>query len=259
MSGDREKAVMAGKRICVAGREKRLELLILAAMLFLALAGLSGATLDAASAEFMAGIGDALACSSNNNSSQDSIAFAGRDELSSSPQNLSLGGGYYSTHPMLMGPGSGSRTEISNADSATSMSHEIAAAREASREAEYLVQSSGIKGPTGKSGFTTTQMRIDETVTDGKVNLGVLVGESRKAGAGSRSLDPRHSAWRDPAIEIDEDYIGTFNISKNLTYNSSYSVARNKDGWLNCCGDDHIISLSPPGLVSADDVFNCYR
>jgi hypothetical protein len=138
------------------------------------------------------------------------------------------------------------------------MSHEISAARETSREAEYLVQSSGIKGPMGKSGFTTTQMRVDETVADGKVNLGVLVGESGKAGAGS-SLDPRHSAWRDPAIEIDEVYIGTFNISKNLAFNSSYSIRLNRDGWNSCCKDNQVFRLTPPGLVSADDVFNCQR
>jgi len=257
MSGDGEKTVMAEKRICQARRDRRMELLIVSALLCLALAGLSRATLDSASAEFMASIGRAEF--QTNYSSQDSIAFAGRDELISSQHNLTPGGGYYSTNPILMGPGSGSRTEISNADSATSMSHEIAAAREVSREAEYLVQSSGIKGSAGKSGFTTTQMRIDETVTDGRVNLGVLVGESGKAGAGRRSLDPWHSAWRDPAIEIDEEYIGTFNISKDLAYNSSYSVTRNRDVWLNCCVDDQIISLSPPGLVSADDVFNCYR
>jgi hypothetical protein len=257
MSGDEEKTVMAEKRIRQSVRDWVIELLIVAALLCSALSGLSGATLDAASAEFMASIGHGEARAGN--SLQDSIALAGRDELIGSPQNLTPGGEYYSANPILMGQGSGSRTEIYNADSATSMSHEIAAAREVSGETEYLVQSSGIKGPTGKSGFTTTQMKIDETVTDGKVNLGVLVGESGKAGAGSRSLDSRHSAWRNPAIEIDEDYIGTFNISKNLTYNSSFSVTRNRDSWLNCCGDDSIISLIPSGLVSADDVFNCHR
>ena len=249
---------MAEKGICPSMRIKGIKWLVAVALLCPALAGLSGATLDAASAEFMAGIGEALACSSNNNSSQDSIAFASRDELIRSPQNLSLGGGYYSTNPMLMGSGSGSRTEIFNADSATSMSHEIASAKEASREAEYLVQSSGVRGPMGKSGFTTTQMRIDETVTDGKVNLGVLVGGGEKGGAGSSS-DPRLSAWRDPVIEIDEDYIGTFNISKNLTYNSSYSVRLGRDSWLNCCRDSQIAPISSPRFVSADDVFNCSR
>ena len=246
--------MIAEKVICQSMRHRRIELLMVAALLCLALSGFSGATLDAASAEFVASIGHGEARA--NNSSQDSIAFAGRDELISSPQNLTPGGGYYSTNPIFMGQGSGSRTEISNADSATSMSHEIASAREVSGGAEYLVQSSGVKGPMGKSGFTTTQMRIDETVTDGKVNLGVLVGESGKGKAG-RILDPRYSAWRDPAIEIDEEYIGTFNISKNLTYNSSYSVARSRDGWMNCCKDDQIFRLTPPGLISADDVFNC--
>ncbi|HQQ36957.1 MAG TPA: hypothetical protein PK602_02540, partial [Methanothrix sp.] len=86
-----------------------MELLIVASLLCLALAGLSGATLDSASAEFMASIGRAEF--QTNNSSQDSIAFAGRDELISSQHNLTPGGGYYSTNPILMGPGSGSRTE----------------------------------------------------------------------------------------------------------------------------------------------------
>lgn len=254
MSGQREKTAMAEKRICQA---MRIELLIVAAMLFSALAGLSGATLDAASAEFMASIGRAEFQA--NNSSHDSIAFAGRDELISSLHNLTPGGGYYSTNPILMGPGTGSRTEIYNADSATSMSHEVGTAREVSREAEYLVQSSGSRSPLGRTGFTTTQMSINEVVTDGKVNIGVLVGEGGKGRAGASSLDPRNSAWRDPDILIDEDYIGTFNISKNLAFNSSYSLIREREGWLKCCGEDGIIIPPPPELISAEDVFDCHR
>jgi len=235
-------------------------LLMIAAMLCPALAGLSGmATLDAASAEFMANMGEALAGSADNSSSFNSISLQGRENLVSAPRNLSPGGGYYSTHPISIGQGSGSRTEISNADSATSMSHEVGSARETARKADYLVQSSGSRNAFGRTGSTTTQMRIEETVTDGKVNMGVLVEEDGKAGAGQSRLDPRRSAWRNPAIEIEEEYIGTFNISKNLTYNSNYSVGLDRDCWLNCCGDDCIISLSPPKLIRADDVFNCHR
>ena len=104
------------------------------------------------------------------------------------------------------------------------MSHEVGSARETARNADYLAQSSGSRNAFGRTGSTTTQMRIEETVTDGKVNMGVLVEEDGKAGAGQSRLDPRRSAWRNPAIEIEEEYIGTFNISKNLTYNSNYSV-----------------------------------
>lgn len=234
-------------------------LLMIAAMLCPALAGISGmATLDAASAEFMANMGEAPAGSDNNSSSFDSISLQGRENLVSAPRNLSPGG-YYSSHPISIGQGSGSRTQISNADSATFMSHEVGSAREMARNADYLVQSSGSRNAFGRTGSTTTQMRIEEKVTEGKVNMGVLVGEDGKTGAGQSRLDPRQSAWRNPAIEIEEEYIGTFNISKNLTYNSNYSLGLDRDCWLNCCGDDCFISLSPPKLIRADDVFNCHR
>lgn len=234
----------------------RIELLIVAAMLFSALAGLSGATLDAASAEFMASIGRAEFQA--NNSSHDSIAFAGRDELISSPHNLTPGGGYYSTNPILMGPGTGSQTR----STMPTPPHPSATRSELPERypgrqniwcshpaAEALLESTG---------FTTTQMSINEVVTDGKVNIGVLVGEGGKGRAGASSLDPRNSAWRDPDILIDEDYIGTFNISKNLAFNSSYSLIREREGWLKCCGKDGIIS-PPPELISAEDVFDCHR
>lgn len=245
--------------MAVAVMSKNASLLMIAAMLCPALAGISGmATLDAASAEFMASMGEALAGSDNNSSSFNSISLHGRENLVSSSRNLSPGGGYYSTHPISIGQGSGSRTEISNADSGTSMSHEVGSAREMARKADYLVQSSGNRNALGRTGSTTTQMRIEESVTDGKVNMGVLV-EDGKAAAGQHRLEPLRSAWRNPAIEMEEEYIGTFNISKNLTYNSNYSLGRDRDCWLNCCGDDGIISLPPPKLIRADDVFNCHR
>ena len=238
--------------------DKNVFLLVIAAMLCPALSGISGmATLDAASAEFMAHMDETLPGSANNSSRFDSISLEGRENLVSAPQNLSPGGGYYSSHPISMGLGSGSLTEISNAGSATSMSHEVGPARQVSRDAEYLVQSSGSRNALGKTGSATTHMKIDETVTDGKVNVGVLVGENGNGGLGSSRLDPLHSAWRDPAIEIEEEYIGTFNISKNLTFGSSYSVRQDMESWLNCCREDRIFSLSPPKLIRADDVFNC--
>jgi hypothetical protein len=102
-------------------------------------------------------------------------------------------------------------------------------------------------------------MRIDESVTSGRVNIGVLMGEGGADGAGQSSFDPRQSAWRDPALEINEEYVGTYNISKNFTLNSSYSTRNGRDGYLNCCRDNYIMSISAPRLIRADDVFNCYR
>jgi hypothetical protein len=66
-------------------------------------------------------------------------------------------------------------------------------------------------------------------------------------------------AWKNPAIEIDEEYIGTYHITKNFAINNSYSRNSFKDGWLNCCGGSYDIYPPKPVLLSADDVFNCKK
>lgn len=234
-------------------------LLLIAAILSIA-ASISGmAFLDTASEEFMSSREYALADSSNNNSSNNSITLASQEKLISTPQNLSPGSGYYSSHPIAMNIGSGSRTVISNDDSATSMSHEVGSAREFSSVAEYGAQSSGLKNAFGESRSATTHMSIDESVTSGRVNIGVLVGEGSQNGAGQSRFGPGQSAWRDPAIEMEEEYVGTYNISKNFTVDRSYSAQKGHNGWLDCCGDNYTMSISWPKTIRADDVFNCYR
>ncbi len=94
--------------------------------------------------------------------------------------------------------------------------------------------------------YATTQMQIDETVTSGKVQIGVLSGSDGHA-------------WKNPAIEIEEEYIGTYHITKNFAINNSYSEKRAFDGWRNCCGGSYDINLPNPVLLRADDVFNCRR
>ena len=69
-----------------------------------------------------------------------------------------------------------------------------------------------------------TQMRVTEDVTDGKAHIGVLQANENFAGriiprSASGFIDDglSHSAWKDPAIEIDEDYWGSYHIEKNMT------------------------------------------
>lgn len=180
--------------------------------------------------------------SSYNNSS---ISFIGQNKIISAPVDLTVGSGYYSSHPIAVGRGIGSRTELANANSATSMSHEVGSAQEVSGRTEYAASSRSSQGEYESINFATTHMQIDETVTSGKVHIGVLSGDG--------------NAWKNPAIEIEEEYIGTYHISKNFTINNSYSKKSFADGWLNCCGASYIVYPPEPVLLSADDVFNCKR
>jgi hypothetical protein len=174
------------------------------------------------------------------------ISFIGENKITSAPVDLTPGSGYYSSHPIAIGRGIGSRTELYNGNSATSMSHEVGFARDVSGKREYTATSRNMQSGYENINYVTTHMQIDETITSGKVQIGVLSGSDGHA-------------WKNPAIEIEEEYIGTYHIAKNFTINNSYSEKRAFDGWLNCCGGSYDIYPPKPVLLSADDVFNCKR
>jgi len=236
----------------------RTVLLILSVLLALATTGAASITSqDLASEGFIKGNSYAAEDSSYNNST---ISFIGQNKIVSSPVDLSVGSGFYSSHPMAIGPGIGSRTQLANANSATSMSHEVGFAREVSGKTEYVVSSSSSQSDYGIINSATTHMQIDETVTSGRVHIGVLSGSDSSAGRnGNSGIDPIVSAWKNPAIEIEEEYIGTYHISKNFTISDSYAKRSASDGWQSCCGKSYDIYLPEPVLISADDVFNCKR
>ncbi len=194
-----------------------------------------------------------------------SIALSNQREFTSSPVDLSVGSGYYSTHPIAVGLGSGSRTVIANADSATSMSHEVSFAQEVSGSSGYSASSSGSSDHFGSTSRASTQMQIDETVTSGRVSIGVLVGDGEPGRINNGGVDPMTSAWKNPAIEIEEEYVGTYHISKNFALNNSRSINRDKNGWINGWINDwingsedyYLILPQNQASLSADDVFNC--
>jgi hypothetical protein len=181
--------------------------------------------------------------SSYNNSS---ISFIVQNKITSAPVDLTVGSGYYSSHPIAIGTEIGSRTTLVNGDTATSMSHEVGFAEDISGKRKYAVSSSSIQGDYETINSATTQMQIDETVTNGKVDIGVISGSDGYA-------------WKNPAIEIEEEYIGTYHITKNFAINNSYSRKSFADGWLDCCGEIYDIYPQKPVLLSTDDVFNCKR
>jgi hypothetical protein len=188
--------------------------------------------------------------SSYNNSS---IHFNSQNNVVGAPVSLSVGSGYYSSHPIEYGSGAGSRTQMVNKDAGTSMSRDVDYAQAIEGETEFAASSGNTKlygpGYTEYEGSATTHMMVNEEVTNGKVSIGVLQGSGKK-GAGS-------SAWKDPDIEIDEVYIGTYHIQKNMTITTPYRLAQWSDGWLNCCSGSYFDTARYDDLpkISADNIF----
>lgn len=170
----------------------------------------------------------------------DSISFKSQDNVSSAPVSLLAGSGYYSNHPIYYNSGIGSNTQVADLYSSTSMRRDIGFARKVDGETEFFASdsSSSCYGPgySAVSGTSKAHMRIDENVTDGRVQIGV-------------------HAWKNPSLEIDEEYVGTYHIYKNMTLLSSYTL----DAEIFSCCTGCYFGLNGPyqsSQVQADNIFN---
>lgn len=214
---------------------------------------------------------------------QDCIQFKEDVAMVYAPMRIAVGTGYYAANPLDYSSLLKERTEAKNYLAGTSMIHEIEYAHAIDKELDLVVKD--------KINYTYdpellsvgyTQMRVNEDVTDGKVHIGVLqandqfVGLMLKhendspsgineilSGFGELSdrqyMSARKAMWKDPAIEIDEDYWGTYHIEKNMTLEVPYHVVCKKFDWLPCCfsGFDDMNPLDKKVFKSATGVFDC--
>jgi hypothetical protein len=237
---------------------------ILAIILIAAWANLAGAEYanpGAASIGLDAiwGIGYDGAPTGDSSSNRSNISLESQNNDTGAPVSINVGTGYYSSHPVAYNSAISSQTQLVNKAAAVSMHHSVQSAKGISGSSEYMVrESENIRGDSEYSSTTSTQMRIDENVIEGKVHIGALQGsEASGWGAGRDGRGPTTSAWKNPAIEIDEEYIGTYHISKNITFSKSDHKLVSTDSWLNCCSGNYFDIFPPnPVSISADDVFS---
>jgi hypothetical protein len=66
------------------------------------------------------------------------------------------------------------------------------------------------------------------------------------------------SAWKSPRLEMEEDYVGTYHIEKNMSINVPYISNRRFYDWLDCYGKRYAdMSYFERSALNADQVFNC--
>ena len=168
----------------------------------------------------------------------DSISFKSQNNISSAPLSLLAGKGYYSNHPIHYNLGIGSNTQVADSHSSTSMRHDIDFARKVDGQTEFSASESSVSlngpGYSTVSGTAKVHMRINETVTDGRVQIGM-------------------HAWKNPSLEIDEEYVGTYHIYKNMTLSSPYTLDAKI---FDCCTFFGLNGLYRLSQLSADNIFN---
>ena len=207
---------------------------------------------------------------------QDCIQFKEDVAMVYAPMRIAVGTGYYAANPLDYSSLLKERTEAKNYFAGTYMVHEIEYAHAIDKVLDLTVKD--------KINYTYdpellavgyTQMRVNEDVTDGKVHIGVLQANDKIQGAFSPcgncspdinkifssadDLSWKGMIWRDPAIEIDEDYWGTYHIEKNMTLEVPYKVTCKSDDWLPCCfnGFEDMTPYDKKYIKSATGVFDC--
>lgn len=152
-----------------------------------------------------------------------------------SPMTMSYGNGYYAKNPIRYDSLLKEKTEIKNYRPLTSMHHQVEYAKAVDKEIDVIVKDKQyIYTDPVYQGVGYTSMKINEDVTDGMVHIGVLQGEPNSMNRTGYD-QPETSAWKDPMIEIDEDYVGTFHIEKNMSLDVPYKHVIVESDWLSCC------------------------
>ncbi len=207
---------------------------------------------------------DTLVYGKSSSGHKGNISFVEQNEMTYSPVAMVYGTGYYAENPIVYNSKLKERTEAKNYDGANcnypkagdgvSMVHQI-------EYASAFVKDIGVrlenqeklpKKKDGKTqysskplkGFSNTSMKIEEEVTEGAVHVGQLLTKSDEG-------------WKSPLIEIDENYAGSFKITKNMEISTSCSGSSTRKDWLSCCigGYDGMDDLDKEW--GEEEIFDC--
>jgi hypothetical protein len=152
--------------------------------------------------------------------------------MSYSPTAMGKVSRYYALHPVFFDSLLDEEDWIKNRDGLNSLYHRVDKAH-------------GLKiALDAQSDTTNNTMDVEEDLINGRVHFGALqlegipvdeVPEDSDSEGESPVLGFAMKAWKNPSIELDEDYVGTFHIKKNMNLYTSSEDTQKEEGWLPCC------------------------
>jgi hypothetical protein len=168
-----------------------------------------------------------------------------------SPHTMTVGLGYYARNPIVFSSLLNERTSAKNHAAETSMIHATNRAKAIDKDLEAFVTDSyyDLNGGIYWEG-SGTGLNIAEDVTEGASHIGVLQGNAK---------DNRYSAWKDPTVDIDQSFLGTYRIDTKMELIWPNRLEKEEDDWLNCChgGWKDMNYLDKRPLESAEGIFDC--
>ncbi len=174
-------------------------------------------------------------------------------KMTYSPSIMGLGSGYYSLNPVVFNSLLKEEDWIKNRDGLNSLYHRVDYAHGLNKLLD------------AQSDATNSTMNIEEDLVNGRAHFGVLqlqgipVDEEPEEDSEVQVLGLAMKDWKKPLIEIDEDYLGSFHIKKNMNLYTSSEEAEEEDPWLPCCfgGFNDMNYADAAAFKSARGVFDC--
>jgi hypothetical protein len=182
------------------------------------------------------------------------ISFVEQNEMTYAPVAMAYGTGYYTENPIVYNSKLKERTEAKNYDGglcgdAVSMVHQIEYASAFVKDVGVRLENIEKLPKSGYSskpvtGLSSTRMNIEEEVTEGSVHVGQLV-------------TTKDEGWKEPLIEIDENYAGTFKITKNMEICTSCTGKKPRSDWLSCCFGGYDGMDDEDKMWGEEEIFDC--
>lgn len=173
--------------------------------------------------------------------------------LVQSPQNVIIGTGYYTDHPVRFNSLLGERTQIKNHASETSMYHETAYARAIKEDLAAGVEDDHYDADWLPSvSLARNLLNLNESVTQGTARIGMLQGR--------RAFEFSKSALYKPNIDVEQTYTGTFDIATKMNLTIPTTRYGPDEDWLPCCSGGWDAMNYPDQKsfgASAKGVFDC--
>jgi hypothetical protein len=167
---------------------------------------------------------------SENASSHQIINLGGvlqeRHNATFAPVTVSLSG-YYKAHPLTYSTSLSDSASMKDLSAGSSVVQETHFARAVDRSISLQAKESKMVGEgivDFEGELSRISMSVEENVTEGQAHLGVLQGSGQ-----------RGSAWRDPSVEIDQDYFGNFRLQTNASLGQPQENLCIANGWMPCC------------------------
>jgi hypothetical protein len=177
------------------------------------------------------------------------ITFTEQNEMSYAPESFAYGTGWYAVHPVNYNSLLKEKTDAKSYQSGISMEHQIEYARAFKKDVGVVLNCAG--GDVGIKGIGLGQMRIEEDVTQGTVHIGELLTKPLYPTTKIKASD------QEPLIVVDENYVGNFKITKNMTINVPKAKLSWNDDWLPCCSGGFFDLQDQKVRTTQTGIFDC--